>query len=74
MCISELSKVSMYEFHFDHVENEYRKKSRLLFIDTDGLLYKIETENVYDNLEIQNLNLKIFKNIRKIQIHYLLVK
>ena len=54
MCISELSKVSMYEFHFDHVENEYRKKSRLLFIDTDGLLYKIETENVYDNLEIQN--------------------
>ena len=32
--------------HF--LPSEYGNKSRLLFTDTDSLLYKVETENVYD--------------------------
>ena len=49
MCILELSKVPMYEFHYDYIKNKYGNKSRLLFTDTDSLAYKIETENVYDD-------------------------
>ena len=37
----------MYEFHYDHIKNEYDSKSKLLFADTDGLLYEIKTEDVY---------------------------
>ena len=40
MSIFELSKVLMYEFHYDY-------NSRLLFTDTDSLMYEIKTEDVY---------------------------
>ena len=37
----------MYEFHYDYI-NKYGHKSRLLFTDTDSLMSKIITENVYE--------------------------
>ena len=47
MCISEFSKVLMYEFHYDYIRNKYENKSKLLFTDTDSLMYEIKTEDVY---------------------------
>ena len=49
MCILELSKVFMYEFHYDHIKNKYDNKSKLLFTDTDtdSLMYEIKTEDAY---------------------------
>ena len=49
MCILELSKVLMYEFHYDNIKNKFDKKSKLLFTDTDGLMNEIKTENVYED-------------------------
>ena len=49
MCMLELSKVIMYDFHYDYIKNKYDKKSKLLFADTDSLIYEIKTENVYGN-------------------------
>ena len=49
ICILELSKVFMYEFHCDYIKNKYGNKSRLLFPDTDSLMYEIKTEDVYEN-------------------------
>ena len=46
MCMVELSRVSMYEFHYDCMKKKYGNKSRLLFTDNDRLVYEIETENV----------------------------
>ena len=40
MCISDLSKVLMYEFHYDHIKNEYGNHSRLLCTDTDSMKLK----------------------------------
>ena len=42
MYILELSKVLMYEFHDDYIKNTYGNNSRLLFTDTDGLMYEIK--------------------------------
>ena len=47
MCILELSKVLMYEFHYDYIKNKYDNKSKLLFTDIDSLIYEIKTEDVY---------------------------
>ena len=47
MCILELSKVLMYEFHYEYTKNKYVNNSRLLFTDTDSLMYEIKTEDVY---------------------------
>ena len=49
MGVLELSKVLMYEFHYDYIENTYDNKSKLLFTDTDNLMYEIKTEDVYED-------------------------
>ena len=50
MCILELSKEPVYEFHYDYIKSKYGNKLRLLFTDAGSLMYEIETENVYDDL------------------------
>ena len=37
----------MYEFRYNYVKNKYDNNSRLLFTDTETLMYKIKTEDVY---------------------------
>ena len=61
MRILELSKVTIYEFHHDYMENKYGSKSRLLFTDTDSLLYEIESEHICDDFS-QNKELFGFSN------------
>ena len=49
MCILELSKVIMYKFRYDYIENKYGNNSKLLFKGTDGLMYEIKTEDVQED-------------------------
>ena len=49
ICIFELSKTLMYEFRYDYIKNKFDNKSKLLFTDTDNLMYEIKTENVYED-------------------------
>ena len=44
--ILELNKLLMYKFHYDYVCNKYDAK--LLFTDTDSLVYEINSEVVYE--------------------------
>ena len=39
----------MYEFRYDYIKNRYDNKSKLLFIDTDNIMYEIRTEDVYED-------------------------
>ena len=61
MCIWELSKVLMYEFHYDCIKNNYNNNSRLLFTDTDSLMYEIKTEDVYKDIS-KNTEMFDFSN------------
>ena len=47
MYILDLSKVLMYEFHYDYIKNKYDSNPRLLFTDIHCLIYEIKTEDVY---------------------------
>ena len=49
-CILDLSKVVMYKFHYDYIKNRDDNKSKLLFSDTDSLMDKIKTEDVYEDV------------------------
>ena len=44
MCILELSKVLINEFHYDYIKNIYGNNSRLLFTDRDSLMCEIKTD------------------------------
>ena len=50
MCILELSKALMQKFHYDYIKIKYSNNSRLLFTDTDCLMYEIKTEDVCKDL------------------------
>ena len=49
MCILDLSKKHMYEFHYDVIKPTYGERAKLLFTDTDSLCYRIRTANVYED-------------------------
>ena len=46
-CILELSKLLMYQFSYDYVLNTFHDV-KILFTDTDSLVYEIKGSNVYD--------------------------
>ena len=45
--ILDLSKYLIYEFHYKHIKSRFDDK--LLFTDTDSLVYEIKTEDVYED-------------------------
>ena len=50
MCILDISKTLMYDFHDNFIKRKYGDKARLLFTDTDSLMDEIETEDAYKDL------------------------
>ena len=47
MCILDVSKILMYDFHYNYIKKRYDNRARLLFTDTNSLTYEIAAEDVY---------------------------
>ena len=50
MYILNLSRVLMYEFHYNYIKNKYDIKQKVLFTETDSLISEIKTEDVYEDV------------------------
>ena len=70
--ILELNKSLMYEFHYNYIQCKFDAK--LLFTDTDRLVYEIKTEYVYEDFYLDKdlfdlsdypLHSKIFDPVNK---------
>ena len=49
--ILDLSKIVMYEFHYDYIVPKYGlEKLNLCYMDTDSLVYDIKTEDFYEDI------------------------
>ena len=50
--VLELSKLHMYDYHYNHVMKKYGPhKAKLLFTDTDSLTYHITTGDIYQDMK-----------------------
>ena len=48
--ILDLSKALMFEFHYNYIREKFKNKAELLFTDTDSLMYLIQTEDFYQDI------------------------
>ena len=57
MCILGISKVLMCQFPYDYIKNKHGNNLRLLFADTNNLMFAIKTTDRYENF---NSNKEMF--------------
>ena len=67
-CILELSKLLTYQFHYDYVLKTFNS-AKLLFTDTDSLVYEIKDSNVYDQY-FKDKHLFDFSGYPKNSVYY----
>ena len=48
--ILDLSKMVMYEFHYDYMQPKYGEKVQLCYMDTDSFVYHIKTHDFYKDI------------------------
>ena len=48
--ILDLSKLLMFDFHYNYIKRKYKDKAELVFTDTDSLLYHILTDDFYKDI------------------------
>ena len=48
--ILDLSKIIMYEFHYDYMLPKYGDNIKLCYMDTDSFVYDIKTEDFYKDI------------------------
>jgi hypothetical protein len=49
-CVLDMSKLLMYDFHYNTIKKQYGDRSKLLFTDTDSLTYEIKTDDIYADM------------------------
>ncbi|KYN08269.1 hypothetical protein ALC62_00752 [Cyphomyrmex costatus] len=47
MCILDISKTCLYEFHHEYIAPLFREKCKIMYTDTD-LIYHVECDDVYE--------------------------
>ena len=67
MCVLDLSKVLMYDFHYDCIKNKYGSNSRLLVTDFESLMYKIKTGDIYEDFDLILVVIQLSQCIMMIQ-------
>ena len=48
--ILDVSKIVMYEFHYDYMQPKYDDNLKLCCVDTDSLIYRVHTEDFYADI------------------------
>ncbi|XP_067208535.1 uncharacterized protein [Linepithema humile] len=51
MCILDISKTCLYEFHYEYMAPFYRDNCKIMYTDTDSLIYLLHCEDAYRDMK-----------------------
>ncbi|XP_076675420.1 uncharacterized protein LOC143372757 [Andrena cerasifolii] len=51
MCILDISKICLYEFHHEYMSPLHGQKCKILYTDTDSLIYHIQCDDIYETMK-----------------------
>ncbi|XP_067216840.1 uncharacterized protein [Linepithema humile] len=51
MCILDISKTCLYEFHYEYMAPLYRDNCKIMYTDTDSLIYFLHCEDAYRDMK-----------------------
>ena len=52
MTVLDLSKMLMFDFYYNHLKKTYGENVRLLYTDTDSVIVKVDTEDIYADMSL----------------------
>ncbi|XP_036144958.1 uncharacterized protein LOC118646366 [Monomorium pharaonis] len=72
MCILDIFKTCLYEFHHEYMLPLYRDKCKVMHTDTDSLVYHVECDDVYETIK-RDIARKKHRFVKKDFIGYILL-
>ena len=65
----KFASYSLFRFHYDVMKAHYGNNPRLLFTDTDYLMYEVETDDFYQDM-VDNAELFDMSNFEQSKTYY----
>ncbi|XP_025159353.1 uncharacterized protein LOC112589602 [Harpegnathos saltator] len=51
MCILDISKICLYEFHHEYMSPLYQNRCKVMYIDTDSLIYHMQCDDIFEHMK-----------------------